>query len=378
MKVVIDGSIMKKVYLLAFVAAIFSGCEQDEIEIIKEVEKQYTWQGYVGFEQEYAIQMNSFATESNFYSLGPNTFSSMLPNGVTDQFGFSYHHHFLFDELSTRYKFPIAADFFITYTEKEPTQIRLGANKNPNTYTSGRPAALTLSLPEIDETFNRFQFVNYSNGPSFAINNRDQALVVYSSTESSINQVKALLLDVTTYENSNTVFVDTVKTKVISYPGAHSAMVALQAVEENFFFSPYYSETYRITPNGDQVKVLDNCLMDIFEHNQVLYGISYDGLGYVSVDEGLTWQKRFELQPNFQDISFAKIDGKIIGFAFSQIFEIFPSLSTIEVKELDNYGLAGKKITSAVEFNGKVYLTTLSGVYYKDLKDLSVEKEVAN
>jgi len=44
---------------------------------------------------------------------------------------------------------------------------------------------------------------------------------------------------------------------------------------------------------------------------------------------------------------------------------------------LDNSGLEGFEITSVNEYNGRAWVTTLSGMFYKDLKDFFTPLETS-
>lgn len=79
-------------------------------------------------------------------------------------------------------------------------------------------------------------------------------------------------------------------------------------------------------------------------------------------------------------LNYKKIDDKIIGYCNSQIFELNIKIDAnkyeLSLTELDNDGLEGKIITSVSKFDNKIYLTSFSGVYYKDYDDFFVKKEI--
>lgn len=126
----------------------------------------------------------------------------------------------------------------------------------------------------------------------------------------------------------------------------------LQAVNDNFYISPNYNETYRVSPDGEAVKVLDTRLYDVFKDKQNLYAIGTSGSGYVSADDGQTWRKQFDLPKEMTWLTYTYVDDRIIGYRNSQIFEIVASPAHISINELDNDGLLGKGITSINELKG--------------------------
>lgn len=363
---------MKQIYLYLLALVLLSSCEKEEIIVIQEIEKEYTWKSKKGFEFEHATQLNSYATDHHLYTLGINSFTAMLPNSVTDSRGLNYEHFNLFSQLPITSKFPISAEYFISYTEKEPAKLKLSPTQNPSALTPERPTALSISLPALDKAFQSFNFISASSGESFAINSRGQALVPYQYfTENAPVRLRALLLDVQAKQMHGATLVDTVQTKKINLGGIHDGfLVFLKAVDENFFISPNYNETYRIGTDGVATKVLNERMYEIFKDGNRLYALGASHKGYLSTDGGLSWQSHFTFPTEMAWLTYTSINGKIIGYRNAQIFEITTSPSAITIKELDNSGLEGKGITSVSKFGDKVYVTTYSGVFYRDWEGL--------
>ena len=161
---------------------------------------------------------------------------------------------------------------------------------------------------------------------------------------------------------------DTLKTKTIAIPGENeNSIIAIESVDSYFFFTAS-SNAYRIDSLGNIVKVLDTRLYRIIEVSGVYYGIGNENI-FISYDNGLTWQKGYSLQFEHRMITYTKIDDRIIGYRFGQLWEFLISDTEMTPIELDNEGLDGKSITSVSKFNGKVYLSTMSGVYYKSIAE---------
>ncbi|GAB2544903.1 hypothetical protein [Rufibacter soli] len=280
---------MKKALLFALSVLALSSCDKDEVIIVKEVEREFSWKSRPGFEYEYATQLNSFATDEHLFTLGINTMTAMLPDSVKNRYGANWTHYTLFNQQLISYKFPINADYFISFSEKEPAKLKLSPTLNPSAYTASRPAALTIPLHELDSTFHRFGLVSFSSGESFAINSKGQALVTYQSfREGSPLRLRAMLLDVVSKPlDITTAIIDTIRTKQLDFNSTYDGFLAfVQSVDDNFFISPNYEETYRVSSKGDVEKVLNDRLHAIFEAKQVLYAIGSAGTGYVSEDGG--------------------------------------------------------------------------------------------
>ena len=97
---------------------------------------------------------------------------------------------------------------------------------------------------------------------------------------------------------------------------------------------------------------------------------------FYSTDNGFTWTEGYETPWELVLLNYAKINGKLIGYRYAQLFEITINENEFQAKELDNDGLEGKSITSVSKFDNKVYLTSLSGVFYKPVDEFFIEKEV--
>ena len=70
----------------------------------------------------------------------------------------------------------------------------------------------------------------------------------------------------------------------------------------------------------------------------------------------------------------SKVDDKIVGYRYSQLWEITFSENDVVVRELDNYGIDGVSITSLSVFDNNVYLSTMSGVFYKPVDNFFESK----
>ncbi|MGD9994776.1 MAG: hypothetical protein AB7S69_15870 [Salinivirgaceae bacterium] len=141
----------------------------------------------------------------------------------------------------------------------------------------------------------------------------------------------------------------------------------MQSVGDNFFLTTD-SKVYRIDNLGNIDNVLETRLNRIIESSGTLYGFGRDNV-YISSDNGLTWNTGYLVQYEYSLLNYTKIDDKIIAYRYGQLWEIVINKTEVEAKELDNDGLDGISITSVSKFDGKVYLSTLSGVYYKMTED---------
>lgn len=339
-----------KIRIIYFIIIfIISGCEKIiEKEKIVEIEKEYSWKSHDGFKYENVIQLNSSASNERLSFIGANCYSEMRINSTGD----TYLEHNTFNSPGIDIKLPICKDYFISYSSN------LGAIYF---YPTGYPfEAKGFDFKKIDSTFLRFNSLHAALGQCIAINNQNQSLIPYYDKDFNL---KFTLIDIE-LDAKIDYYIDTIKTKKISITDEYQRNLYLIESIEDVFFISTSSKSYRIDSHGDILKILDERIAKVFELNGVYYGLGYKKL-YHSLNKGLTWSNVSEIEPVMTSINYANINREIIGYRNSQLWHITSDNTIMTIKELVNDGLEGNLITSVSEFNSKIYVSTLSGVYFK-------------
>jgi hypothetical protein len=119
------------------------------------------------------------------------------------------------------------------------------------------------------------------------------------------------------------------------------------------------------------------------QRNDTLYAFGYDfTLGQNeflhSTNNGKIWNKTSTSEFEIAHLNLTTIEDKTIGYWRSQIWQVMFSDSGYSVVELDNDGLAGEIITSITAYKNKVYVTTRSGLFYRNLSNLFEIKEAGS
>jgi hypothetical protein len=370
---------MRSIPALLILTLLFASCEKEKIviqekEVIREVEKQYRWKRHSRFQYTDAVQLNSFATPNRLYFMGRGVFSSLVADGFShpDALGSSSLVHYRSNANEPgETKPPICEDYFIQYNNQHAwisfvstaTPVMAGSNSD-------------LKLSEIDTTFRTFDFFHFTRGECIGINSAKQALIPYRSNR--FNELRLLLVDTEKQLIDNDYYrVNNLNHRIITVPDEYYGWIGLYTVNDLFFVAGNTGGIYRITGNGELTKVLNKILYNIVEEGGIMYGIG-NGQMYTSYDSGISWNAAYELSPDFRILSFTRVNGKIIAYYRAQLFEISPGPNGIGIKELDNDGLDGYQITSVSLLQDKVYLTSLGGVFYKDLAEFFVEKTDAD
>ncbi|WP_125869943.1 hypothetical protein [Williamwhitmania taraxaci] len=116
-------------------------------------------------------------------------------------------------------------------------------------------------------------------------------------------------------------------------------------------------------------------MFNFFYKGDTLYGISpSDAVLYQSLNDGDSWTSLGKINPDFSLLNFYTLDNEIIGTYKAQLFHFSISTTGITVKEIDNDGLAYNTITSVSKYTDKVYVSTLTGVYYISYKNFFTYK----
>ena len=363
---------MKKILIVIGIFLLL-GCEKEKI-IEKLIEKEYAWTLHPNLKANHAVLLNSHATEDHFFAVGYNTFTSMVSDSLVhpDSFGnnsnmVTYGSH---GGVLSETKILIEDDFFAY----QSVYGALVITPNLNPITSG--TWTYLRMKDIDSTFQGFYYVHSSRGDGLAVNDKKQLLVPYVSKYSTPN---LLLLDLKrNTDDPWLVRIDTARNQKITIPRiAYDVRPSsFHSVGDNFYFS--HRHTYRVSSDGELKVVLDNIsITDFIKDGTNIYGIGYGKL-YKSIDDGISWSEVQNLKAyDFDLMDYSKVDNKIIAYHRNgQILELALGPTGIEQsRELENDGLQGKYITSVTEFQGKVYVTTYTGLYYRKLEDFFKDKK---
>ena len=376
---------MKKLLLFILTGALLISCQKEKIEI-QQVEKEYNWKTHPNFLYENAVQLNSFSTDEylffdgvyKFSAFGTNAFGANFLDTIT---GVTMQNYFHVDQdQPTQYKFPISKDFFIDYIRADnynskEDHLCFASPMNP----SSNFTYINLNIKDIDSSFVRFDFDYFSHNECIAINDNNQALIPYIGYSSGIYRLKLALVNIKVHTNTLT-YVDTIKTKIITVNDEYQIHALYVQHLGNDFFLTTDTKTYRISPEGEIAETYNYHFYDIIEKKDTAYAVGFDfdlrqyEWSY-SLNKGVSWNKVVKITDKFEWLNYTTVNNQIIGFWKSQIWQIKPASNGFEPFELDNDGLKGKQITSITAYKGKVFVSSLSGVFYKSVEDFFTPPE---
>ncbi|MEM9834685.1 MAG: hypothetical protein AAF944_28945 [Bacteroidota bacterium] len=361
---------MKKLLLsLIGLVLLIAGCEEEIIE----VEREHSWQADDNFIYDNVVQMNSFATDDMLFFRGHTYFTSMVADSLEhpdDSWqGSNTTRYFLWTTQPANEKLPIGPDFFVSTVSNG--FLAFISNRNP--VNDG--ASVSFNMKTIDENFGSFDNSHFSGGEKIVINEQNQVLIPYSHAPGG-GDIKIALVDIE-YDSTNVHVdhkVDTVGIRLITIDDQfQNSVITLKSIGSNFFVTTD-TKVYRLNSDGRIATVLEERLYNIFEDSGRLLGFGRGNI-FSSTDDGLTWIKGDETPWLMASLNFAKVDNRVVAYRFAQLWEVSTTETSFDFRELDNDGLDGKMITSVSEFDGKVFVTSLSGVYHRPTDDFFTYKE---
>jgi hypothetical protein len=358
---------MKKATLYLLLSTLaFLGCTKEKIiEIPTPVDKQYRWKLDSNFLYNNSIIMNSLATENELYLYG-RYFSVLSYDKDSKEKVINYG---LRGEPNPNFKMPISSSFFINTFQSTvifiPTlqpvsggeqYYRIG-NVNPNLTN-------ILALP------------SYDFGQCMAINNKNQALIPYSSYD-PINNIGSnyfsfLLVNINVTNDGYRAEVAKTQTVVIDNEGPY----VTNLFTHKDYFITLLRKNYKVYTDGKFKQISPNyALKKVFQKSDTLYAFSFDGSILRSTNDAEDWIKLGTGNFNLANLNYYLINNEVIGTYFSQLFHFKINGNNITIREIDNDGLVTRYITSVSKFKEKVFVTTLTGVYTIDYKTFFKYKE---
>lgn len=374
----------RNVFVLIIIVLFSISCEKENIV---EVFKTHKWNNHPAFQYDNSILLNSFSVDSSYMVISGTDFFSKV--GDVANLG-GYDSIFEDDFIKQKNiaikpvsrKIPITSQITVTYKETGSSAAQVNFISTAN-YGSAASYSTTLKMEEVDPTFSGFNFERAAWNDCIAINENGQVLIPYYSRSNEVVQLRLLLVN-TQQTGSSMLPTEILDTKIIKIEDEYEYHVNYLQSSNELFFVTTDSKTYRIDTEGNLTDKFDDFhLYDMVQRNDTLYAFGYDfTLGQNeflhSTNNGKIWNKTSTSEFEIAHLNLTTIEDKTIGYWRSQIWQVMFSDSGYSVVELDNDGLAGEIITSITAYKNKVYATTRSGLFYRNLSNLFEIKEAGS
>lgn len=344
---------LRQLLILLFASLVLWGCK-DELNIEEPITPSTPWQEDERFLFETKVQFNSHADGERIYFMGRNHFSTieLLEDDTLEYI----QHAFQWLEYHQSAQMPITDELFVT---ANLNTVRIANTREPVL----QGASQFLQLKEIDPEFSFIQFPPFWRGEAIGVNDDNVCLITYQyETNDGEFGLRALKVRVT----FNDTFMEIAEMSTVDVPNDGFGVRAILPIEDDFLLS-LGQNTLLLDENNQLEEVLAAPLNNLFKVDNEWIGLHSRSV-FRSAD-GRTWIEGGTPDRNLELISFDKMDGHTIGIYNSQIFLFELGSDELQITELNNEGLFGHEITSVDTFNEKVYVSTLSGVFVKDLED---------
>jgi len=323
-----------------------------------EIEKDETpnlWKEHVKFQDLDKIKTNLFKTSESLCLYGPGFLSKIY----TDN---SVKHYAVSSTFGKLDKFPICNDYFLAFGE---STVYFFATELP---VSWQRKAF-IEMYDFDLDFANF-YTSFSPCEEVAaINEINQCLFAYKNKDRDCNLCIVTIEDISIDESPR---LETTETLKLDIDGGYPQLIK---AHKNSFFISNTNATYKINEQGDYKKVLDHVFMTMFSHNEILYATTEFDKLFISNDDGESW-KIYENYPRDLVLSeYYDIGDSLIAVSKvnSSIYSLNLNGTNYSYRELNCDGLEGNYLTSISEFKDSVYVTSLTGVFYKSQEDFFKE-----
>ena len=161
-------------------------------------------------------------------------------------------------------------------------------------------------------------------------------------------------------------------------PGFYSGTYSSWAYYDKFFVT-HYGQTYRVDTLGNYKCLTDafggKYIQQMFTLNNYLFALGWGNL-FVSTNQGESWNLFLDLNgTNYGMLQYFNVGNEVYTTYLSQLARVTLNGTTLSIVELDNDGLEGNLITSVTKCGKYAFLTTLSGLYYRDTTSLNTVKK---
>ena len=333
---------------------------------------------------------HSWSLDSGIYANNKILLTSVALNdsilAVATSYSIAYMH---INNLNYTYTIPInGTDIFSTglirpsvtktvtvSVEDDPDKLNVFKTFMP-TYRSGIPSYYTPAYSNAANSKKGFPRPTLYNAGYPVI--KSKYILAPYETDFTLQKASLSLLQIDTSRNCS---VTSSKDIVLDNPsksGFYSGIYFSWAYYDKFFLS-LYGQTYRVDTLGNF-----KCLTDAFSGHYIhqmftldnkLFALGWGNL-FVSSDQGESWNLFSDLSgTDWSSLQYFNVGEEVYTVYMSQLGRVTLNGSSLTIVELDNDGLEGNMITSVTKCGKYAFVTTLSGLYYRDTTSLNTMKK---
>lgn len=343
---------IKNILLILIAVPLLLSCKPEEVEV---PEEEVYWKLHEDFQFDLKMQLNSFADEHKIMFLN-NKYLSILDidKEKTEEID-------LGGRLNNNlYKYPLNSQIAVV---EQNNRITFYPIENP------LMGQFYLGLPNYDPNFNGFDKI--SPGECFSITENNVVLIPYYSNSGDY-KILLVHLEIKDPYGYNQFEIDTLKTEIFEFENLGRTNYILPF--NNSFYLSFKDNIVKISEPGEIEISPTLSPTQIFTANNTFYSFSWlDKNKIFYSTDGTEWSETdIDSQLDHTSHYYYKISkSELVGTIKDKMYYLrfYDNAHKFLVKEINNKGLEGNKITSVCKFQDQVYVTTLSGVFYKEYDD---------
>jgi len=367
--------IMKRTLAVTVLLLVIVGCKHGEEVSDKPTDKQSYWQHlnrYSGFS---SLVLGGGLTKDALFLFGQDEVSIIDKENKSTHY-LKYRHEDINDIGSA-----VGPSYF-AYTYGEGAGFSFRSSLEPLKSTQySYTAELSLNgeqwLNEVPQQGKVSRPMIIGGAEPFGVfNNNDLFLTLVSA---GTEYCYITLIEIEYRQNVDSYYSNIKSTIPIGSPCySGGSSVSYTTDGENFYVATNSTVgTYKVSPDGNATKIWDYGATNVYFHSNNHLLLQDDTKLYLSKDGGENWELIWLGAFSF-NLKFFSVRENLYFYYNKQIFKVDLHSDGIPVSEIDTSGMTENKsyISSAFEFNGKVYVSTFGeGVFSKSVNDFDPSLE---
>ncbi len=349
------------------------GCEKEKIVYR---DREYSWNRDLYFSGKNAVIVNSQALDNELIVLSLDNWTTIDSSNEHEGYFIPSNSNITVDQ-----KPAISKTLFVNFPiwRNDPI-IRIAT---VDRFHEDRFVGI-YSLSEYDSSAHGFFNIDYLGGKteSPVISKSSYVLVPYRAPNSTSYTPFLIIKPEVRERGAHNIVNPDISTSIVRkliIPDLDPSLITqIHSLEtqNDYFFVGINSHFYRIDTLGNHEEVISQRITGTIIKPDSLIAISDNGQTYLSTNSGENWNTFHQLPDGFS-YNYVIIGNKIIGYPRwdfisedTGLIHVSIDETSFKINDIPSDGLEYRDITSISAFNNRVYVTTLSGLFYKDVDDL--------
>jgi hypothetical protein len=225
------------------------------------------------------------------------------------------------------------------------------------------PNRTIIQLPLIDSSF-----IDYNFEYELGAGSDDNVAIVSLAKDETQTNVHLVLFKIYNNEHYKAQIDTNFGYIQVELPVENDIKVHRMESDGVNFYITTTENSYRVEPNGDFQQIFDFPIREYFKYQNNWYADAGNAI-YKSSDTGMSWELVAD-NLNYDGFrQFFEVENDLFFYYEDKVYNV-TNISTFDYQELESRLLDGRKITSAIVYYDKVYLSTMNGIFSKPIDRL--------